>query len=126
MTSGPAIRHSPICGSSRCNELKIDQTFVRDITTERGDERIVNALVDLAHTFDMRALAEGVETEEAEEILQAPRLRLCTGLFVFEGDVGQQICQLVSRAQEAAGKRDVSVRLGVTSRPSLQSCDCGS
>ena len=52
------------------HELKIDQTFVRDITTERGDERIVNALVDLAHTFDMRALAEGVETEEAAEILK--------------------------------------------------------
>jgi diguanylate cyclase len=52
------------------HELKIDQTFVRDITTERGDERIVNALVDLAHTFDMRALAEGVETVEAAEILK--------------------------------------------------------
>lgn len=52
------------------HELKIDQTFVRDITTERGDERIVNALVDLAHTFDMRALAEGVETEAAAEILK--------------------------------------------------------
>ena len=52
------------------NELKIDQTFVRHITTERGDQRIVNALVDLAHTFGMRALAEGVETQEAEVILR--------------------------------------------------------
>lgn len=52
------------------NELKIDQTFVRNITTERGDQRIVHALVDLAHTFEMRALAEGVETSEAETILR--------------------------------------------------------
>lgn len=52
------------------NELKIDQTFVRNIVAERGDQRIVNALVDLAHTFDMHALAEGVETTEAETILR--------------------------------------------------------
>lgn len=51
------------------NELKIDQSFVKNIVTEHGDQRIVNALIDLAHTFGMRALAEGIETEEAKTIL---------------------------------------------------------
>ena len=52
------------------NELKIDQSFVKNIVTEHGDQRIVNALIDLAHTFGMRALAEGIETVEAEAILR--------------------------------------------------------
>ena len=42
-------------------ELKIDQSFVRDIITDPADRKIVMALVDLAHTFGLRALAEGVE-----------------------------------------------------------------
>lgn len=52
------------------NELKIDQMFVRNILKEEGDQRIVHALVDLAHTFEMRALAEGVETREAADLLE--------------------------------------------------------
>ena len=42
-------------------ELKIDQSFVRNMLSDRNDHRIVQVLVDLAHTFDMTALAEGVE-----------------------------------------------------------------
>jgi EAL domain-containing protein (putative c-di-GMP-specific phosphodiesterase class I)/GGDEF domain-containing protein len=51
------------------NELKIDQTFVRNILKDKGDQRIVHALVDLAHTFEMRALAEGVESVGAARML---------------------------------------------------------
>jgi EAL domain-containing protein (putative c-di-GMP-specific phosphodiesterase class I) len=52
------------------HELKIDQMFVRNILQEQGDQRIVQALTDLAHTFEMRALAEGVESGEAANLLQ--------------------------------------------------------
>ncbi len=45
------------------DELKIDQSFVRNLVSDRGDAQIVRALVDLAHTFDLHALAEGVEDE---------------------------------------------------------------
>ncbi len=51
------------------DELKIDRSFVRNLVTDASDQRIVQALVDLAHTFDMRALAEGVETVETAEML---------------------------------------------------------
>ena len=52
------------------NELKIDKTFVRHLSDGRGDQRIVQVLVDLAHTFGMRALAEGVETDAGVDLLQ--------------------------------------------------------
>ncbi|MCP5267019.1 MAG: EAL domain-containing protein [Burkholderiaceae bacterium] len=50
------------------NELKIDQSFVRNMTVDQGDRQIVHALIDLSHTFEMHALAEGVESLE---VLQA-------------------------------------------------------
>jgi len=45
------------------DELKIDQSFVRNITTEPGDRKIVHSLAALAHAFGMQAVAEGVEDE---------------------------------------------------------------
>jgi diguanylate cyclase len=45
------------------SELKIDQMFSANLMTDLGDQRIVHALAELAHTFEMSALAEGVEDE---------------------------------------------------------------
>jgi EAL domain-containing protein (putative c-di-GMP-specific phosphodiesterase class I) len=47
-------------------ELKVDQSFVRNMIADRNDGRIVQVLVDLAHTFDMKALAEGIEDPAIE------------------------------------------------------------
>ncbi len=43
------------------DELKIDQSFVRNCASDPADLRIVKTLVDLAHGFGLKALAEGVE-----------------------------------------------------------------
>ena len=52
------------------DELKIDQSFVRDIGKDRDDLRIVRALIDVAHTFDLKALAEGIESPEVARKLR--------------------------------------------------------
>jgi EAL domain-containing protein (putative c-di-GMP-specific phosphodiesterase class I) len=53
------------------NELKIDRSFVREIEGGQADARTIHALVDLAHAFRLRALAEGVESEQAMRALAA-------------------------------------------------------
>ncbi len=47
------------------HELKIDKSFVKDMTTDRGDDAIVRSTIDLGHNFGLKVVAEGVEDKPA-------------------------------------------------------------
>ncbi len=51
------------------NELKLDQSFLADVTTDERARSIVQSTVDLAHSLGLRMVAEGVETAETLELL---------------------------------------------------------
>jgi len=50
--------------------LKIDQSFVREVTLEQDNAAIVNAVITLGQSLHFRVVAEGVETEEQLELLK--------------------------------------------------------
>jgi diguanylate cyclase (GGDEF)-like protein/PAS domain S-box-containing protein len=47
--------------------LKIDKSFVKDLPDKSEDAAIVNAILALAHTLNLQAIAEGVETEQQRQ-----------------------------------------------------------
>lgn len=52
------------------DEIKIDKSFVLDMDKDRDDATIVKSTVDLGHTLGLRVTAEGVEGQEAWEMLR--------------------------------------------------------
>ncbi|MDP3610175.1 MAG: EAL domain-containing protein [Methylophilus sp.] len=52
------------------HQLKIDQSFVRDITTDKSDKAIVKTIVKMAQGLGLEVIAEGVETEEQRQLLK--------------------------------------------------------
>ncbi|MGD9852329.1 MAG: EAL domain-containing protein [Nitrospirales bacterium] len=51
------------------HELKIDRSFLTDITTNSGDKALVSVVIYLAHEFGLQVVAEGVETQEQLDLL---------------------------------------------------------
>ncbi len=50
--------------------LKIDQSFVRDMTVNTQNQNIVRAMIGIGHTFNLQVTAEGIEDKETYDMLK--------------------------------------------------------
>ncbi|MFO7982372.1 MAG: EAL domain-containing protein, partial [Desulfuromonadales bacterium] len=67
------LRHFPV------DCLKIDRTFVRDVTIDASGASVVSSVIDIAHNLGLTAVAEGVETAEQLAFLAANQCDMFQG-----------------------------------------------
>ena len=63
-------------------KLKIDQSFVRDIISSPDDRLIVKGTIELAHTLDLKVVAEGVETLDVYNLLRKMNCDYAQGYYI--------------------------------------------
>jgi EAL domain-containing protein (putative c-di-GMP-specific phosphodiesterase class I) len=87
------------------NELKIDRAFVRQLGTDEADRRIVKVLIEMAHMFGLRALAEGAEDAESVRVLESIGCDLVQGWHFAKAMPGGEVVRWI-KAFEASAQRE--------------------
>ncbi len=82
------------------DQIKIDQSFVRDISTDPSDAAIVQTIIAMAETLGLKVIAEGVETEAQREFLELRGCPAFQGHLFGEAIPVEQFEALLDRWEE--------------------------
>ena len=86
--------------------IKIDKSFVGDITTDPDDAAIVTAIIAMAHSLRLKVVAEGVETQEQFDFLLERGCDAMQGYFYSKPLPAEEILSLLQNAQNSSSGRD--------------------
>jgi EAL domain-containing protein (putative c-di-GMP-specific phosphodiesterase class I) len=82
--------------------LKIDQSFVRDLTTDADGAGIVEAVIAMAKSLKLRAIAEGVETKEQLASLAKLKCNEYQGYYFSKPVPAQDLVRLLKKTTSVA------------------------
>jgi EAL domain-containing protein (putative c-di-GMP-specific phosphodiesterase class I) len=82
--------------------IKIDQSFVRDMVDDPGDEAIINAVINLGRSLGIKLVAEGIESEEQARRLHGLKCDFGQGFLFSKAVPAARVPSLVERWQGQA------------------------
>jgi diguanylate cyclase (GGDEF)-like protein/PAS domain S-box-containing protein len=77
--------------------LKIDQSFVRQITTVPAETAIVRAIINMGRSLNLRVIAEGVETQDQLDFLKIHQCEEAQGYLFSPAVLPQQFAKLLGQ-----------------------------
>jgi diguanylate cyclase (GGDEF)-like protein len=86
------------------DQVKIDRSFVRNMTEDAADAAIVSGTVELAHNLGLEVVAEGVETEETFEALAAMGCDVAQGWWLAAGLPADVLSVWIDQREKEAGR----------------------
>ncbi len=84
------------------SRLKIDRSFVRDVTRDPNDEAIIRATIALGKSFNLNIIAEGVEKEEQRAFLLKEGCHEAQGFFYSDPLPPEAISELLRNRRSAS------------------------
>lgn len=82
--------------------LKVDKSFVRDITTDSNDAAIIETIIALGQSLDIEVVAEGVETAEQLAFLSARECSAIQGYYFSKPVPHDELTRMLDAGQRLA------------------------
>jgi diguanylate cyclase (GGDEF)-like protein/PAS domain S-box-containing protein len=79
--------------------LKIDRSFVNDMSSDKGDATIVRTIIEMAHTLGFTVIAEGVETEQQSNFLRLLRCEQAQGYLFAKPMPAGELAAFIQRSR---------------------------
>ncbi len=86
------------------DELKIDQSFVRDVPGDEEDEAIVRSIISLAKSLSLNVIAEGVETKEQQAFLLAENCEKIQGFLIQKPVSAEEMTRVLKQRTMESNK----------------------
>ena len=64
------------------DELKIDRSFIENVVNDKQDRKLVESIAGLAHGFNLKVVAEGIEDQATLDVLQELGCDIAQGFFI--------------------------------------------
>ncbi|MDP3714791.1 MAG: EAL domain-containing protein, partial [Burkholderiales bacterium] len=81
------------------DRLKVDQSFIHEVTTDPSDAALTRAIIALAHNLGIPVVAEGVETREQRDFLVQAGCDEAQGYFYGRPVPAAEFSELARRLQ---------------------------